>query len=468
MKSLLLRIFLWVWLTMAVVGAALVITSPFFTGSRPGLERWQRDAQRQTGRLMDAMSRRIAHAEADDLQGMRPQREHRGGPPDRGPRMYLFDPDGRELFGHVPPDEVVEIVRETRETGEGLSVRRGARYLQSRPVTDRNGMPLVAVAEVRSPPPMIHLLEPGALAWRLAVILVVVGALSWWLAWSLSSPVPPLRRAARALSGGNLGARVEDRVVRRRDELGELARDFNRMAERIEELLGSQRRLLRDVSHELRSPLARMQVALELARTGGGEAVSAPMDRIQREVGRLDALIAQLLLLERLRGGTPLEIGDLDVVRILAQVVDDAAFEAAAQGVQVRFVGGEPCRIRGEGELLHRSFDNFLRNAVHHSPEGGIVDVNLRAGRGTVEITVADQGPGVPDEHLERIFEPFHRVQEARDRVSGGTGLGLAIGARAVDAHGGSIKASNRDGGGLEIRVVLPLGPRQNDSESAV
>jgi two-component system sensor histidine kinase CpxA len=269
--------------------------------------------------------------------------------------------------------------------------------------------------------------------------------------------VAPLRRATRALSGGDLTARVEGRVSGRRDEIGELARDFDAMAERIEKLVESQHRLLRDVSHELRSPLARLAVALELARSKAGEAASKPLDRIEREAARLDELIGQLLLLERLESA---DVGDgaveFDLAALLAEVVADAGFEAAAGGTEVRFEPEDGCRISGRPALLRSAFDNVIRNAVHHTEPNSVVEIGLMTVGDGVTVAVRDHGPGVDEAELERIFEPFYRVDESRERASGGVGLGLAIAGRAIQAHGGRIEARNHQGGGLEVVLQLP------------
>jgi two-component system sensor histidine kinase CpxA len=369
--------------------------------------------------------------------------------------VFILDERLDLLHGDDAPREIFEIAQRTLEAGGEISERAGMLHLLARPVAAADGSRVVVVAVHHSPPRLIHLIEPKALAWRLGILFLVVGGLSFWLARTLSSPVPPLRAATRALSDGDLSARVEASVTRRRDEIGQLARDFDAMAERIEGLVASQQRLLRDVSHELRSPLARLVVALELARSRAGDEAGGALDRIEREAGRLEVLIGQLLLLERLEAG---EVDGVETVvdlgALLADVVADAGFEAEGEGTEVGFEGRG--RVRGREGLLRSAFDNILRNAVHHTEPGSVVDVRLDVGGGDAVITIRDRGPGVPDDELERIFDPFYRVGEARDRASGGTGLGLAIAARAVRAHGGTIAASNHTDGGLQVTIRLP------------
>jgi two-component system sensor histidine kinase CpxA len=327
----------------------------------------------------------------------------------------------------------------------------------ARPVTDPAGRSLVVVGTLHRPPRPTDLLEPGALWWRLLLLALVVGALSLWLARYLSAPVGSLRRATLRLSAGELSARVGDPVDRRRDEIGQLARDFDAMAGRIENLVGSQRRLLRDVSHELRSPLARLTVALQLARDREGVQAAEALDRIERETGRLDDLIGQLLLLERLEARAPdAEAEDFDLCDLLNEVVDDASFEASATQRWVEFETVSRCPMRGYPALVRSALDNVLRNAVRHTAEETAVEVLIDCGEQRAEITIRDHGPGVPDEHLETLFEPFSRVADARERSTGGAGLGLAIARRAVEVHGGTVTARNHPEGGLEITIRLP------------
>jgi len=457
MRSLFLRIFLWFWLAMALVAAVLVVTSPFFTRSRPALERWHEDAEEWARHRVDGASTQIGAHGLDEFQmGRGHGRRGRGG--EKAPaRLFVIGEDGAELRGGGAPPEVHHVAERALVEQREQTERIGALYLIARPVADPGGRRVAVVAAHHSPPRLVHLLDPKALSWRLGVLVLVVGALSFWLARYLSSPVAPLRSATRRLSGGDLTARVEGKVARRRDEIGELARDFDAMAERIEALVGSQQRLLRDVSHELRSPLARLVVALELARSRAGDDAAGPLDRIEREAARLEELIGRLLLLERLEAGGAKDVaGEVDLAALLVEVVADAGFEAGADGIDVRFDSNDECRITGRSTLLRSAFDNVIRNAVHHTEPGSTVDVELATNDRDAIVTIGDHGPGVPEAELDRIFEPFYRVDEARDRVSGGVGLGLAIAARAVRVHGGTIEAENHPDGGLVVTVRLP------------
>jgi len=284
----------------------------------------------------------------------------------------------------------------------------------------------------------------------------------------LTSPVTKLRTATREFASGNLNARVGPTMGTRRDELVSLAADFDEMAEKIQLLINGQRRLLGDISHELRSPLARLNVALELARQRSGVEASSALERIQREAEILNEMIGQLLSLTRLESGAEeIQKVELDLGLLIGEVVKDADFEARARNRSVKFTTPGKVVIEGIPNLIRRAIENVVRNAVHYTREGTEVEIKLftdsEATPGKADrpedqhavIVVRDHGPGVPDAALSEIFRPFYRVDEARDREAGGVGLGLAIAERAVRLHGGSVKAANADGGGLEVTITL-------------
>jgi len=454
-NTLFLRIFLWFWLAMVAVVVVLVLTSPFFTRSRSRVEHWQEGAESVARNQVDWVAERIGEGGAIEGRGRRGR--GRGRPPTE---IFIFDADGSEIMGRPAPEQVRDLARRVAANGEEGAERRGGLHLVARLVSDPDGNVLVVVGALDRPPRAVDLLEPQALWLRLVVLALVVGALSFWLARYLSAPVGSLRRATQRLSGGDLSARVGGPVGRRSDEIGGLARDFDEMAERLESLLGSQRRLLRDVSHELRSPLARLRVALELARNRAGEGAGEPLDRIDREAERLDELIDRLLLLERLEAGDPeTVVVDFDLAELLSEVVDDASFEAAPAGREVQFEASPRCPMLGHPNLIRSALDNVIRNAIRHTPEGSAVEVELQAEDTMATVSIRDHGPGVPEEHLETLFEPFARVADARERTTGGAGLGLAITRRAVEIHGGAVTARNLPDGGLEVSIRLTSTP---------
>ncbi len=360
------------------------------------------------------------------------------------------------MAGPEAPREVVVFARRVASAGEQVSGRDGVLVMAGQPVSAPDGGRLILVVAARMPPRPVDLLEPGALWWRLGLMALLVGALCLWLAHGLAAPLGALRGVVRRLAGGDLTARASPSLTRRRDEVGELAREFDAMAGRLEALVAAHRRLVRDVSHELRSPLARLAVALELARKKGGAPVAEALERIEREAARLEELIAQLLTLSRLEATeAPPSREPVAMDQLLRQVAEDAAFEAASRGVQVA-VEGAPEVVMGDAELLRRAVDNVVRNAIAFTPSGTRVDVRLTAEDGEVVVRVRDAGEGVPEPMLGAIFEPFLRVESARERRGGGAGLGLAIAAQAVRLHGGSIAAANYPGGGLEVTLRLP------------
>jgi two-component system sensor histidine kinase CpxA len=298
---------------------------------------------------------------------------------------------------------------------------------------------------------------PGIPLAVLGIALIVSALTSWWLAQHLSAPIRRIQAGARAVASEKLDVRVSAGLDGRRDELAVLARDFDAMADQLKATRTARTQLLRDISHELRSPLARMRVALGLARQPQTDP-SRQLDRLEREIERLDSLISHVLKLARLHGtDTPLKREPLDIDEILQEIVHDANFEGAAKRCVVRLEGGARRPVLGNRELLHSAIENVLRNAVRYSPAGTEVDVVVGVRSGELEILVRDHGPGVPGGDLERIFEPFYRVAESRDRDSGGEGIGLAITSQVFKSHGGSAGAQNLVGGGLQVRLALPL-----------
>jgi two-component system sensor histidine kinase CpxA len=275
--------------------------------------------------------------------------------------------------------------------------------------------------------------------------------LCYLLAYYLTTPVRLLQRAVERFGRGDLAARA---ASSRRDELGDLARTFDRMADHIQMLVSAERRLLLDISHELRSPLARLRVAVELARTG--ENREAAINRIEKETERLDTLVSGLLQVTRAEGDPgSLRRQPVRLDLLLEELTGDASLEAQARGCAVRLAPTPCLSVPGDAELLRRAVENVIRNAIHHAPVGTALEASLDAVDGRAVIRIRDYGPGVPDEALPRIFDVFYRVETDRDRASGGAGLGLSIAKRAVELHKGAIRASNARPG-LLVEIDLP------------
>jgi len=295
-------------------------------------------------------------------------------------------------------------------------------------------------------PPLMPLLAGGVVSLFFAALL----------AWYFSKPIRTLRSAFEAVANGHLDVRLAPVMGTRRDELADLGRDFDSMAQRLQQLMDGQRRVLHDVSHELRSPLARLQAAIGLARQQP-ERTENSMARIERESVRMDALVSELLTLSRLEAGMAGKLDEaVDLNELVSNVVEDARFEAESNHCRIEF---EDCRqavVRGNAELLHRAVENVVRNAVKHSPSGGLIGIKMQKNDDqTICIGISDEGSGVPDADRLSIFEPFFR--SGQTKVSDGHGLGLAISHRVVTAHHGSILASNRADGGLCITITLPV-----------
>ncbi len=446
MRSLFLRIFLTFWGATVVIGGLLVVLALTTDPRRADFERHQERLIQVGGKLVEVFT----VGGTKGLRELARAREADGHPP-----AFLFRGTQGPLSELPAPPMARRMAARASATGD-REVRRG-----------RNGlwlaMPLeeeyVIVAEVPLPSRLERLLDPYRLTPRLGLAFLVVGLVSYLLARSLSAPIQRLREATQELAEGDLSVRVGETLRRRRDETAQLGRDFDRMAERIEALVEAQRRLLRDISHELRSPLARLGVALGLARQKAGPGAAPALDRIEREAERLNELIGQLLTLTLLESGPEgLEKTRVDLGQVVRQVARDADFEARSRGSAVEVVQSEGLVVDGFAELLRRAIENVVRNAVRFTEHGSAVEIRLTRCMGpAARIEVRDHGPGVPEGSLEDLFRPFYRVADARDRASGGAGVGLAIAERAVTVHGGSVRAGNAPGGGLSVVIELPI-----------
>lgn len=284
------------------------------------------------------------------------------------------------------------------------------------------------------------------------LVLGLIVLCCYGLAHYLTAPLRQLRSAVDRLGRGDLTARAP---ASRKDELGDLAASFNRMADHIQTLLAAERRLLFDISHELRSPLARLSVAVELARTH--QTGAPPLDRIQREADRLNALIRQMLEVTRTEGDpSRLKAERLSLDELINGLVDDCSIEAHARGCALDLTPSNPISLDGDSELLRRAIENVLRNAIRYAPLESKIEITIENGGGMAKVRVRDYGPGVPEEALPRLFDPFYRVEQDRDRKSGGVGLGLSIARRAVELHKGHLRASNASPG-LLVEIELPV-----------
>ncbi len=365
--------------------------------------------------------------------------------------------DGVDLGASPPPAELADLIAKAR-------VDRRADYVLRSPwrgvvVTERGASTYVFAAQARPRRMLVQSLTTGIPQLKLALAVLISAALSWLLAKSVTGPIGRLQAVARDLAGGNLSARARPVVAAGAPGVvAALAEDFDTMAARIQALMDQQKEFLRDISHELRSPLARLSVAAGLAQRGD----LAGAERMEREIGILEGMISDLLTLARIDASVPASRrAPVHLGRLVQQVVLDASFEGAPEGKAVMQTGPFEVRLQGDPGLLHRCIENVVRNALSFTPPQGEVEVELaltaRAGVDGCLVTVSDGGPGVPEEGLERLFEPFYRGSGELNAARGGAGVGLAISRKVAQCHGGTIEAGNLAGGGLQVRLWLPL-----------
>jgi two-component system sensor histidine kinase CpxA len=382
-----------------------------------------------------------------------------------GTHFFLFDEEISALTGQSVPSEAKELASRAQESGVTEFVRMDKSLVLARPLYGSEGETYIIVGKIPRRPrdsPVWRILNTRFLSLRLLAILIVASIFCYWLAWYVTAPAKKLRKATRQFASGDLKTRVGQNIGSRRDELADLARDFDLMAEHIESLITSQSRLLRDISHELRSPLARLNVALELARQRSGEKAEESLDRIALESERLNSLIGQLRTLTLMESGAEKIIKtNLNLSSTVKGISEDADFEARNRNCSVKADLSTDIVIDGSEELMRRAIENVVRNAVRYTSEGTEVEISLQQrpvnGKECAVLRVHDHGPGVPEEKLTRLFDPFYRVAESRDRQSGGMGIGLTITDRAVKMHGGTVQAFNDPDGGLTVKIELPV-----------
>lgn len=495
MRSLYFKIFLWFWLAMALVGTAFVVSTVTLQNSEADA-RWKSFVS--SGLTLSGQSAIEAYEAggSERLAAFLARMERRNNV-----SAYLFDRDLRELSARAVPAGAENLVARAADSDELVIEEMEDSRLVALRLAVSEGEPYVLLADMEwpfrgvaglgrdrgdgirraerppdfrgrrgSPRPWYSVWlsvvdQPGALALRLLAVFLTAGILCYGLARYLTSPVLRLRDATHRLAGGDLSVRVGPAVASRRDEIAELGRDFDVMAERVESLLTTQRQLLSDVSHELRSPLARLNVALALARQRSGSEAAGPLDRIESEAELLNTLIGRVLALARFESGAvEPEFAPVDLTRLVADIAADADFEADPRGISVA-VAHQACRVPGDESLLRSAVENVVRNAVRYTAAGTDVQIDLDVVDTEAVISVRDHGPGVAADRLDDLFRPFYRIADSRDRGSGGTGLGLSITDRAVRLHGGSVRAFNADDGGLVVEIRLPT-RRADDTAS--
>jgi two-component system, OmpR family, sensor histidine kinase CpxA len=453
MKSLFLKIFISFWLAQALFIVLAILVMLAFRPQRNAT--WEALRSTTLAESIDAYESggtKQAREYLDNLQ----MKQH--------VRAYVFDEQGTEISGRSSPGWAEHVA-----AGRPLPPHPGMIFPRPQILTEsrasNDGHHLYTIAMELPPGPRVFFGPWGIPMPGLIIAVLSSGIVCYFLSWYMTKPVTRLRAATQQLAAGDLTARAGDPNNKGRDEIAGLVRDFDTMAGRLESLVKAQSRLLNDISHELRSPLARLNVALGLARQRSGPESATMLERIELEAGRLNELIGRLLTLARMEDGdqrVPSSPVLLDEIAL--SVAEDAEFEAQARHCHVHSeIPAGSWGVHGDASLLHSAIENVVRNAIRYTREGTTVEIHLEkresGGRDEAVVRVTDCGDGVPPDALEKLFQPFYRLDDARGRQTGGVGLGLAITERAVRFHGGRVSATNRAEGGLMVEIHLPLMP---------
>jgi two-component system sensor histidine kinase CpxA len=387
-------------------------------------------------------------------------------------KVFLIGDDNHTITGDKVADEFVSIAENARISDKTYVRHAGRNLTVAQKITSKEGISNIVIGVQtfdfpllpprdksgpffrRNPPPFFA----AAAIIRTTVTLIVVSAVCYFLASSLTKPIKRLQKAAQRIAGGDYSARVGEMQGRSGNEITDLGRDFDIMADRTEKVIHAQNRLLCDISHELRSPLARLNVALELAKQRLNADNDSALMKIGQESSRLNELIGQLLILNRLESGGKLNnFSPVNVTELLLEVIEDCNFEASQKERGVKILSSSNAIVNGSHELLRRAIENIVRNASQYTAKNTQAEVSLSVVDNEVQIMVVDYGPGVPEADVPHIFEPFYRVAKARERETGGVGIGLAITEQAVKTHGGRVFAQNtQDHTGLRVTLFLP------------
>jgi len=455
MHSLFLKIFLWFWLTVVLIGVTLVITTLVIRSNDRAADGWQTEASI----YMAAESKRAA--DIFEQEGKPGLERHLATGLKKGGYAFLLDENSNEMLGRKPPSKAIELARTLNDVVPfAADFSDGDRFAAER-VTGPSGRKYTFVVMIPRIPVRSLLAGLGAPAvFSLISVLLVGGVLCFWLARHITNPLVRLGEAAGRIADGRLDTRVDKTIRWRRDEIGRLGLSFHSMAERIASLVDAQQRVLGVVSHELRSPLARLCVALGLLRQCSPEERMEYLDRTELEAEHLDKLIGQLLTLAKIdSGANSSHMETFDLGNLIQEVAADGNFEAQSRCCLVKVDSVDACIVKGVAENLRRAIENPVRNAIRYTKPNTAVEITLHR-RGSSSgshalIRIHDHGPGVPPGDLKKIFLPFHRV--ANTSAADGAGLGIAITERIVRMHGGCVRATNAEDGGLIVEMELPL-----------
>lgn len=450
------KIFLWFWLALIIfVVATLALTSIY-------LERLRSIDNDQDPRPLihsyTQQARLIARQDGEKgLEAWLQQLDDREVIP-----ILLLDRNGQDLLQRKVPESI--LLPFTRR-GDGMArMGRGFRHRQGL-IRFSDGSEYHLVPDYQGVTLYRMLSRPRVLLIPLLLASLISGVVCWWLARYLTFPIKELSLATRRFAAGEMDTRVAPSFGHRNDELAQLGQDFDSMAEKIQQLLASHMQLIADVSHELRSPLARILIALGLARQKGAREIEPELDRIETEAQMLDHLIGQAITISRLEAGSrPVDLETFNLHDLIQEIVDDADYEAQQNSCQITLACPSSLNVVADRGLMRSALENVIRNAVNYTAPGSTIDVAVaEIATDAIRVEVRDHGPGVPENMLARLFEPFVRVDPSRNRITGGFGLGLAITQRAVALHDGKVIARNHPGGGLSVFLDIPLRPDSQD-----
>ncbi len=451
MPRLFVKIFLSFWATVVVIGVSLVVAFLLQPANVPS--KWHAGLADTTHffgtAAVRAFERGGAPAAVDYIHALSEDAHIHG---------CIFDGSGNALAGESCAELSGLAARLVRGDPSAQDIRRGLTRIAVF-VTGPDGRTFIYASELLAGPGAAFGMSPEVVLLRAGVAFIVSGLVCYFLTRYLTAPILRLRAVAQLISAGQLGMRAEAKLELRRDEFGDLVRDFNLMASKSENLISSQRQLMYDVSHELRSPLARMNVALDLLHRRIGD--DSAIKHMETDLQRLNEMIARLLTVAKLDAANALQNrARVNLTELVSSIAVDAEFEAQEKGNRVVVVPQADLVVLGDPNLLRSAVENVLRNAMRYTAPGTVVEVILQTNNAIRSneaiISVRDHGKGVPENELTNIFKPFYRVTDGRASESTGAGLGLAITERIVTLHEGRIRAINEPGGGLRIEIVFP------------
>jgi two-component system, OmpR family, sensor histidine kinase CpxA len=463
MRSLSLKIFLWFWLAVLVGGLAFICVallwpSQTFIGRAAKYFAFNLET---TGRMGIDLYEQSGPSALNEFLGSIETIS--------AFKLYILTAQGDPLKATAVPSGARALGRRALSTQSVQAQNWTTHPLIAQPVVSASGRAYTVLLELPEGLAQVLIQMSHALFLRIAAALLASGLVCFLMVRYVTSPIRKLQAAVRKFARGDLSVRVASGIGRRQDEIADLGRDFDAMAMRIESLMHAHENLLRDVAHELRSPLTRLNVALEIARKHGDAKMSGFLDRIGGEARQLSHLITQVLVLSRLENiEVERHLEPICLESLIEPIVRDANFEGQMDASSVTFDCRRKVTLTADGRLVHSAIENIVRNALRFSPPGSPVEiiqqVEASQDRSVALVVISDRGPGVPPEALENLFKPFFRVAAKKGRPGGGAGVGMAIAYHAVNLHRGAIRAVNRANGGLTVEIRLPMRWEGGDS----